>query len=356
MPLALSGPISIGGSNNGNSVNLQLSRAIGASTTMNESVTRILAATSTTPNMPYSFSNFYGKGIVGGGVVQGVNSRWSVTSTSGSSTSLISAHATMNLFSDGQGNIVVAGAGTVGSPGWYTTVLAGVGNSYWVRATLTDSGDSLSGVATAADSFLGTFGTWEQLNTTRTWRVQRTLTRTAAGTATATLFRTFTLEFAASAGGTPLIATHPLITLRASPQLNVETSNTPNNGYAVYYQRFGVAISTVTFTTNGVVTATGQGTQTIDNTPDWYTPTTTSIGNSYWIRFVETSASGGGATVSGDALNTWHQLNVGRSRTVSTGSTAEANYVYSYQISTSASGTPVVASGTIDLNALNTQF
>jgi len=133
-------------------------------------------------------------------------------------------------------------------------------------------------------------------------------------------------------------------------------ANTPNNSYEVWYQRFGVSFATATFATNGVVTATGQGTQTVDSTPDWYTPVTTSIGNGYWIRFVETSASGNGAQVSGDALNTWHQLNISRSRTASTGSAAEAYYTYSYQISTSSSGTPVVASGSISLGALNSQF
>lgn len=221
MPLASSGPVSIGGSTSSNSVNLQLGRAITAATSLNEGVTRVLAATSTTPNMPYSFSQFYGKGLVGGGVAQGVVGRWSVASTAGTFAGPITAQATVNLLSDGAGQIIVAAAGTVGTPAWYIPVTGAIGSSYWVRATLTDSGSSmLSGSAGVTDSELGTYGVWEQLNTTRTWRVSKTLTRTGAGFSQGTLFRTITFEFSTSASGVPLVATHTGNTIRATPQLN----------------------------------------------------------------------------------------------------------------------------------------
>lgn len=221
MPLSSTGPVSIGGSTSSNSVNLQLGRAITAATSLNEGVTRVLAATSTTPNMPYSFSQFYGKGLVGGGVAQGAVGRWSVSSTAGTFAGPITAHATVNLFDNGGGQIVVAGAGAVGSPAWYIPATTAIGNSYWVRATLTDSGSLLiSGSSSVTDSELGTYGVWLQLNTTRTWRVEKTLTRTGAGFSQGTLYRTITFEFSTSASGVPLVATHTGNTIRATPQLN----------------------------------------------------------------------------------------------------------------------------------------
>ena len=58
MPLNNSGPISIGGSTAGQSINLELGRAATASSNLNESALRTLAGV---PSGAISLSNFYGK-------------------------------------------------------------------------------------------------------------------------------------------------------------------------------------------------------------------------------------------------------------------------------------------------------
>lgn len=58
MPLNTSGPIRIGGSTTGQSINLELGRAAGATSSLNESALRTLAVV---PSGTISLSNFYGK-------------------------------------------------------------------------------------------------------------------------------------------------------------------------------------------------------------------------------------------------------------------------------------------------------
>jgi hypothetical protein len=130
----------------------------------------------------------------------------------------------------------------------------------------------------------------------------------------------------------------------------------PGSSYEVHYLNFGVAIATISFATNGTVNPSGQGALIIDDTPNWYTPTTTGIGSSYWIKFSFVSSVFNNGITSGDTLDVWHSLSTARQRTLSTGGDADALYQYSYQISSSSSGTPVVASGTIVLEVINSQF
>lgn len=304
MPIANTGVVSIGGSTSSNSVNLQLSRAVGAATSLSEVVTRNLAVK---PSGPYSFSDFLGKGIVGNGIVQGVNARWSVNSSVGTEAGPVTAAATVNLSTDGTGNIQVSGAGTVGSPGWYTAAVSGVGNSYWVRATMTDSGSSLVGNATAADSFIGTFGTWEPLSTARQWRVQRTLTRTGTGLVTSSLYRTITFEFAGGASGLPLIATHTGNIILSTPQLNAEAGAFTTGAYEVSRSTLlpTACANRISLGSTGTIVDNGTGSVDIrTGTQSWWTPTTASISSSKYVRFTAVSGTG---TDSGlvTPLNTW---------------------------------------------------
>lgn len=71
MPLNASGPISIGGSTTGQSINLELGRDAGATSSLDENALRTLAGV---PSGAISMSNFYGKSsIVLGATLQNYN-------------------------------------------------------------------------------------------------------------------------------------------------------------------------------------------------------------------------------------------------------------------------------------------
>jgi hypothetical protein len=97
----------------------------------------------------------------------------------------------------------------------------------------------------------------------------------------------------------------------------------------------------VVFNGNGSTTATG-GTAAPSS---WFAPNATNIGNSYYINVTPTSGVG---NLSGLAFNIsgWNNI-TGSGITIS--SNAAAQLIGSYQLSTSVTGTPVVASGTITL-------
>jgi len=87
---------------------------------------------------------------------------------------------------------------------------------------------------------------------------------------------------------------------------------------------------------------------------NWYSPTTGSIGNNYWIRFTRNSASG---TYGGSEPTTaWQQLSTVRSVYVNAYSFSTIDRVYTanytVQISTDSSGTNIVSSSTVTLRAI----
>lgn len=88
----------------------------------------------------------------------------------------------------------------------------------------------------------------------------------------------------------------------------------------------------------------------VDQNTSWYTPDpTASIGNSYWVR---ATLQSGQTPSSGDALNTWHQLSAVRSWTYTAsagGGFASRQGTLLIEISSSASGSPVVTSDSITM-------
>lgn len=100
----------------------------------------------------------------------------------------------------------------------------------------------------------------------------------------------------------------------------------------------------VVFGGNGVTTATG-GTATPGN---WYTPTTTNIGGGYYIKITKTSGLSG--VLFSAATGAFTNITNG-GLTISTN--AAASISGTYQLSTSVTGSPVVASGTITLAGNN---
>jgi hypothetical protein len=109
----------------------------------------------------------------------------------------------------------------------------------------------------------------------------------------------------------------------------------------------GTASVTLDVNTNGTITQSVTGTPTGSMPSAWYTPTTTSIGNSYWVRATLNS----GTAVTG-TVGSWLALTAARSWTQSASGGNTVTSVLSIDISSSATGTPVVATGLITLEAV----
>lgn len=133
MPLAASGTISIGGSTATRSINLELSRAAGASSSLNEAALRTLAGV---PSGAISLSNFYGKSSYAASLVSNITAEDGRTSGTASAGINVFSGGTYNTYGNGGGNAPPSSPGAV----WKTG--GGTGADYEVRLTL--SSGSLS--------------------------------------------------------------------------------------------------------------------------------------------------------------------------------------------------------------------
>ena len=102
--------------------------------------------------------------------------------------------------------------------------------------------------------------------------------------------------------------------------------------------------SSVTFTGSGLTTATN-GTAMPGN---WYSPTSAGIGSGYYINITKTS--GLSAVAFSAAQGSWVNIT---SSGLTISSNAQSPITGTYQLSTSVTGSPVVASGTITLSNNN---
>jgi hypothetical protein len=100
-----------------------------------------------------------------------------------------------------------------------------------------------------------------------------------------------------------------------------------------------IVCATVTFNGDGTTTLTGSGASA--SPPSWYTPPVTGIGSGYWINCTKT----GGAGTFSAANGVWTNIGSGGLTIGSTPGTGPVNGTY--QLSTSNTGSPVVANGTI---------
>jgi mucin-19 len=105
-----------------------------------------------------------------------------------------------------------------------------------------------------------------------------------------------------------------------------------------------IVASSVTFNGNGTTTATG-GTATPAN---WFSPAAVGIGAGYYINITKTGGLSG--VNFSAAQGSWTNITAG-GLTIS--SNAQAAVTGTYSLSTSVSGTPIVASGTISLSNNN---
>lgn len=135
---------------------------------------------------------------------------------------------------------------------------------------------------------------------------------------------------------------------------------------ATPYQYFGGTVSgtstfvgtaatvRLTFGSNGTITEADLNTSRsyVPSLPSWWHgPQTTSIGSSYWIRATLT----GGTTPTAGTMGSWTSMSTDQTwRVDSLTTTSSKNSVIFFEISTSATGTPVVTSGTFNITAIHT--
>lgn len=126
----------------------------------------------------------------------------------------------------------------------------------------------------------------------------------------------------------------------------------PVNGSAnVAGEQYAAGISgTYTAVTNGTQTASSTGIDYSSCDPNWYLPTTTAIGNSYWVKFTLNS---GAAWNSGLINNTVYALTSNRALTW-TVAALDAQKVanVSVRFYSDAGGTTLVATHTLTVDLI----
>ena len=145
--------------------------------------------------------------------------------------------------------------------------------------------------------------------------------------------------------GTPITAVPPTSPIRLGMFRGVAkiTAMLKPSGNGYWYaedQRVisGAATAGIYFNSNGSASASGNFSPTA---PNWYAPTTTGIGASYWIRATRVSGATPGGT-----LNQWLSLTSTRSWTLQQSSTGTKQCTLTFAISTDSAGTNIVATYT----------
>ena len=193
MPLVTTGEISIGGTATNRSINVELGRAAGATSNLNETALRTLAGIPTSGST-ISLANFYDKS-------SRTFSLASLLELFGLASPGDTAFAEYRFLTNG--TLTYGDNGTFsGSMGnWTTPTTTGIGSSYWIRFTQTAS----SGTSTETGS---TRGVWLQLSSDRIYGLERT--------ATGLGYRVYTVEISSDSGGSTIVAS------KTGVQINVE--------------------------------------------------------------------------------------------------------------------------------------
>ena len=188
MALVTTGEISIGGNATSGSlnrsINIELSRAAGATSNLNETALRTLAGIPTSGST-ISLASFYNKSSRSFSLSQ-------LLEIFGEANSGGTAYAEYTFSTDGTivGGSSQSGSFSVGN--WTTPTTAGIGSSYWIRVTQTSS----SGPST---EYGASRGAWLQLSSSRTFGVSKTANGLSA--------RVYTFEIASDSGGSTIVAT-----------------------------------------------------------------------------------------------------------------------------------------------------
>ena len=197
MALVNTGEISIGGSVANRSINLELWRAAGATSNLNETALRTLAGIPTSGST-IILASFYGKSNI-------TVSLASITSgepfEAGALAPGEAVAVTLDFASNGTWEANLEANGSA-SGNWATPTTTGVGSSYWIRFTRTFFSGGFGNSAT------GTTG-WLQLNVGQGVQVFNS-------GVDSTVSADYTIEISTNSSGTNIIATASLITLVAA--------------------------------------------------------------------------------------------------------------------------------------------
>ena len=195
MTLAASGEMSIGGSTSTRSINLELSRAAGATSSLGETALRTLAGVS---SGAISISNFYGKSSV------------TISLSSISSNEPFEAQAlapgevaavNLDFNSDGTWDATLEAFGSVDG-NWATPTTAGIGSSYWIRFTRTFFSGGFGNTATGSTG-------WLQLTSGEGVQVYNSGTDSS-------VVATYTIEISTNSSGTNIVASASAVDLVAN--------------------------------------------------------------------------------------------------------------------------------------------
>jgi hypothetical protein len=116
-----------------------------------------------------------------------------------------------------------------------------------------------------------------------------------------------------------------------------------------YYQLSGSASCRAALGTDGTLQEKrGAGSYTVKG--NWYAPITYGVGSSYWVRFTKTAETNS-PSISGSSLDTWLALSSFRELIVTRSSAGSCDATFTFEISTSSGGSPIVSSGTFYLYA-----
>jgi hypothetical protein len=185
MALVTTGEISIGGNatsgGRNRSINIELGRAAGATSNLNETALRTLAGVS---SGAISLANFYDKS----NITFSLASLIDIVGTANPGDTAFAEHrfetngtmtyGTNSTFSTSMGN-------------WASPTTTGIGSSYWIRYTQTSSG----GVSTETGS---SRGVWHQLSSQRIFGLSKVNNGFA--------FRIYTVEISSDSGGSTIVA------------------------------------------------------------------------------------------------------------------------------------------------------
>lgn len=185
MTMPSTGALNMGGTSSPVSVAQELGLGLTTTISMNQSNVRALAGVSSTSGSTWSMNSLYGKSARSFSLTQ-------LLEIFGEANSGGTAYAEYQF--NGNGTIVggnsQSGSFSVGN--WTTPTTAGIGSSYWVRATQTSS----SGPST---EYGNSRGVWHQISGAPVFGVSKTANGLSA--------RVYTFQIASDSGGSNIVAT-----------------------------------------------------------------------------------------------------------------------------------------------------
>lgn len=203
MTLAASGEMSIGGSTATRSINLELGRAAGATSSLNEAALRTLAGVA---SGAISISNFYGKAnftVAYNSLYIGNGYTFDDVYAAGNYASVAlrwNTNGTMDFFN--------ADSGYTAMGNWGSPTTASIGSNYWIRFTRTATASF--GSPTAATNSTASTG-WLQLSTSREIYIDRNPGQNFFSA-------TYTIEISSDSGGSTILTTLTGIVLQLVDQ------------------------------------------------------------------------------------------------------------------------------------------